>query len=494
MVGRRRQHALNLPLTQSGNPRLAPFPTAARQGRSWAARNCCRPQVDAEAFAQAGQEFGFVVAPHGIVPDTRNQRQQVAGEPGAAVGRVGAHCLDFARPEEIHRRLRPLHHGAERGCAVLADQVVGVAIVRQAREAQRLSGRQKRQCAFCRAPGGALARLVAVETQHRLIDDSPERPQLVLPEGGAERCHGVRETRLGEGDHVHIAFDDHDLLRPPGGVSRLGEAVEHLALPEQRGLGRVEVFRLRISERAPAERYRKPPPVGDREHDAVAQRGDRRSRTFAEAQQPGLHQGFGFEAAALQRMHQRRRIGGCIAQPEAGDSGVVEPAAAQIVHRLPACGQAQLALIERRRRLDSLQQATAPAGLRRRLGVLARHFQPGRLGELLDGFRKGKPFQAHQEADDIAVLAAGKAMEKALVRYDGKGRRALLLEGREAHKFPPAPLQFHMPRDDIHQGNAFAKLFQEIGRESHPGRRACRQAASAALTVRLISPKSIWPA
>ena len=116
----------------------------------------------------------------------------------------------------------------------------------------------------------------------------------------------MRESRLGKSDGVHIALDDNHLLGAPGRVARLGEAVEHFPLPEDRGFGCVEVFRLRIAERAATESYRASPPVGDGEHDPVAERGARLSLMLALAEQPGLDEGLCLETAALQRLHERR--------------------------------------------------------------------------------------------------------------------------------------------------------------------------------------------
>ena len=107
--------------------------------------------------------------------------------------------------------------------------------------------------------GGAPRRLqpglVAVEAQHRLAGHAPQQFQLVLGQRGAERRHGVLEAGLRQRDHVHVAFDgDHRAVLPLR-LSGAREIVEHIALVEELGLGRVHVFGRAL--RAPARGRRR---------------------------------------------------------------------------------------------------------------------------------------------------------------------------------------------------------------------------------------------
>jgi hypothetical protein len=94
-------------------------------------------------------------------------------------------------------------------------------------------------------PGG-----VAVEGEHHLgrvhlvvvAHDSPHDLDVFGAEGGAARGHRCVDARKVAGHHVGVALDDHRL--PAGRHRLLGqvEAVEHLRLLEQRGVGGVEVL------------------------------------------------------------------------------------------------------------------------------------------------------------------------------------------------------------------------------------------------------------
>ena len=75
---------------------------------------------------------------------------------------------------------------------------------------------------------------------------------------------------LGEGDHVHIAFDHQRVAGAADGRLSLDNAVEFVALGKQWCFGRVQVFRLALVEHAPAKADYATTPVLNGEEDAAA--------------------------------------------------------------------------------------------------------------------------------------------------------------------------------------------------------------------------------
>ena len=107
---------------------------------------------------------------------------------------------------------------------------------------------------------------------------APQQFQLVFGQRGAERGDHVLEAGLRQRDHVHIAFDGDDRAVLAQRLPGAREIVEHVALVEELGLGRVHVFGERIRrQRAAAEGDHPLPGIGDRKHDAIAEAvvGDR---------------------------------------------------------------------------------------------------------------------------------------------------------------------------------------------------------------------------
>jgi hypothetical protein len=53
---------------------------------------------------------------------------------------------------------------------------------------------------------------------------------------GAQRRDGIAQALLGEGDDVHVTFDDDDFVEVAIVLARLVQAVEFLAFMKYRGL------------------------------------------------------------------------------------------------------------------------------------------------------------------------------------------------------------------------------------------------------------------
>ena len=93
---------------------------------------------------------------------------------------------------------------------------------------------------------------------------------MFLAGGGAEGGDGVAQALLGEGDDVHVALDDHDLVEIAVVLARLVQAVEFLALVEHRGFRRVQVLGFVVAEHAAAEGDHPAAAVADRKHHPIA--------------------------------------------------------------------------------------------------------------------------------------------------------------------------------------------------------------------------------
>ena len=98
-----------------------------------------------------------------------------------------------------------------------------------------------------------------------------QHAQLRRGQRRAERGDGVRDALLRQHQRVHVALDEHGARLAADRVARLGDAVQSLALAEQRRLRRVEILRLVVAERAAAEGDGAAAAVADREHHAAAE-------------------------------------------------------------------------------------------------------------------------------------------------------------------------------------------------------------------------------
>ncbi len=103
-------------------------------------------------------------------------------------------AFGLARPQHGGERARGADHVAHRFGSGRAHQIVGILTLRQQRELQALAGREPRQGDIDGAKGGAQARAVAVEAEHRLVGHLPEQGELVFGERGAERRDGGVEA------------------------------------------------------------------------------------------------------------------------------------------------------------------------------------------------------------------------------------------------------------------------------------------------------------
>ena len=211
------------------------------------------------------------------VPDARDQPRRLAQRVDPAVGAVEvvlAHDVAEHEPVERHPAGDELAH---RRLPLLQPQVAGVEAAGLDRD---VGLRHEVLVAVERAERGLLTRGVAVEGEDHLAaellvveQEPPQHPRVVVAEGRAAGGDGGRHAGEVARHHVGVALDDHRLRRLRDLATGQVEAVEHLALLVERGLGGVEVLRLdpvvvedppgpeadRVAARLP-DRPEQPPP------------------------------------------------------------------------------------------------------------------------------------------------------------------------------------------------------------------------------------------
>ena len=138
----------------------------------------------------------------------------MCGEPrletGLVLWRAQHLCIAFVEPQGVDQRFRFIQQARDGTRAVTLDEVVRVHAGGQPHDPQRMGGAQEGKGAGNRAHRGPLSGTIAIEAQYRCLDHAPQHLDLPLGERGAERGNGILDARIGEGDHVHVAFDHDD--------------------------------------------------------------------------------------------------------------------------------------------------------------------------------------------------------------------------------------------------------------------------------------------
>jgi hypothetical protein len=164
-----------------------------------------------------------------------------------------------------------------------------------------------------RPVGGAKAGAVAVETHHRLGPRFPDQLQLFFRKRGAERGDGLAEAGLGQCDGVHVAFADDQpaAFACPERLAGGAVAIEDGGLVEELGIAGVQVFRLGIRRQAPApERDDGAAHIGDREHQAAAEKVERLAALVAFADQAGFDEFLSVKPCSFRWARVRRQSSG----------------------------------------------------------------------------------------------------------------------------------------------------------------------------------------
>ena len=119
------------------------------------------------------------------------------------------------------------------------------------------------------ALSGLLARGIAVKQVDDLFCKARQRFNVMLRQRRSQRCHHVAKPSLPTCDTVRIAFNHHGLTLGDDMLLSPVKSIKVALFMEQRGLGRVEVFRLAIARDAATEGNAFPLLVKNRKHDAL---------------------------------------------------------------------------------------------------------------------------------------------------------------------------------------------------------------------------------
>ena len=310
---------------------------------------------------------------------------------------------------------------------------------------------------------GSLAGLIRVEGEDDLaggrrirVLDVAEHPAHHLDVVDTERgaAGGDRGRDPGEmaGHHVGVALDDHHLLALGDVATCQVEPVEHLALVEDEGLGRVEVLGalIVVEQLARAEADGLAGDVADRPDHPTAETVVAVA-PIARREQPGGGEFVGREPLlherVLERVERLRRV----PDAEAIGGGLVESAGTEEIATRLRARFGELRAEELLGRSVGGQQAGTVAvvgGRARSVFVVQLDAGPGR--HAFDGLLERDVVHALQEGEDVAVLAASEAVVPAHLRSHVEAGTALLVERAEPLERADARrLQRHVVADDV---------------------------------------------
>ena len=324
---------------------------------------------------------------------------------------------------------------------MFGNHIVRVLALGQKGEFEAASGLQQPQRGIDRPESRLASGCIAVETQHWFVSHAPERLELVAAERGAERRHRIGKACLRQRNHIHIAFNDNDLPPLIRRLARRANIEQHGALVKQRRLGRVHILCPGARcKRAPAKGNHPVLMVADGENQPLAKPvignrdiipGDDKSR---------LNHRRCIIPLPGQMFLQAVTVFSAIAETKRRDCFTGDPAPVQILAHHAAGTRRQLLFEKDARRLHGRAQPLAAllALLVPRRGF--GHLQPGLARQTFDAFWKRQPFGFLQEGKNVAMLAAGEAVIKALLVIDREGGRLFLLERAQSDIFTPLPL------------------------------------------------------
>ena len=250
-------------------------------------RACVRP-------AQS-LEFGIHEVAKCAIGNLPDQRTRALGQACLAIDAREADVLAGFGEEEFAERRRLLQSLFESVETFLANQRIGILAIGHEQEPGLATVAHARQHRFDRAPGGLPAGAVAVEAEVDIGRIAEQDLGMVAGRCRAERCHGLGDAVLVQGDHVHVALDHEQARDLLVGVAHLPQAEQFATLVEQRRLRRVEVFRAVVLAHDSATKGDGPPaPVENRKHHAIAE-----AVVLAAAIAAGQHAGLVEQGDAL---------------------------------------------------------------------------------------------------------------------------------------------------------------------------------------------------
>ena len=206
--------------------------------------------------------------------------------------------------------------------------------------------------------------------------------------------------------------------------------VERPALVEELGFPAVEVFRPRVRvHRAPAEADAAPARVADREGDAVAEGVIGRAAIVGFGGDPGGDDQLWVKALVLECLEGPLPGIGRIADLEAVQLGLVQPAPVDIGARIGPRAGIQLHPEPPHGGLGHLGQFRPAIGLLLRTRVAGGHGHPRFAREDFDGLHEAYVFRGLDEAERIALLVTAEAVIEALAIIDVETGGLFLVEG-----------------------------------------------------------------
>jgi hypothetical protein len=390
--------------------------------------------------------------------DQREQGRQGGDRVGLLPGRFAAH-RDRSRDRHLDRRGRPVDQVAQRLGAFAHQQAVRIVALGQHRRAH---AQARRQQDLEGAQHRALAGGVAVEEQDHGLGAAPQPARVVRGERGATGGQPLPETRPAQRDLIEIALHHDRATAPADRLERRREAVECLALAEDRALGRVQVLGLLLGgDGTPPEAQHTTAHVLDREEHA--------------ASQPVV------VTATLAPRDEARLLAdleGCGGLAQEGNGGV------------PGVrGEADLEALRRIRVDAPLAQvgAAGAAGRRQRLLVVPedggvgledllgdatacaarfRHLDAAVLRQAAHRLHEGQVLGLHQEGERVSSLLTAEAVEALAVRIDVERRGLLVVERAEPFVAPARTLQVDGPTDEFDHVYVVSDLLDDLVRDA----------------------------
>lgn len=236
--------------------------------------------------------------------------------------------------EVVGQRLGMLVDTGHEGVGTFgAHQAVRVFAFGQEQEARATAVLQVRQCRFQCAPGGLAPGLVAVKTEQHAGHHAEQALEVLFAGGGAKGGHGIAQALLGQGNDVHVALDDDDLVEVAVVLARLVQPVQLLPLVENRGFRGVQVLGLVVAEHPATEGDDAPAAVTYREHHPVAEAVVALAALGVLDQQAGIDHHLLLQGVGTQVLEQVVPAGRGKAQAEVAGNFPGQAAALEVVHR-----------------------------------------------------------------------------------------------------------------------------------------------------------------
>ena len=280
-------------------------------------------------------------------------------------------------------------------------------------------------------------------------------------EGRAARCDGGGHPCEVSRHHVGVPLDHHHAPLGRDVLAREVQAVEHLGLVVDRGLGGVEVLRalIRLQQTAGTEADRVPRDVPDRPDEPPAETVVDAALPLGDDARSG--QLILGEAALAQHGRDRVPALGSESDAEALGRGAVEaPLGEETASHFRRRGVELLAVVLLGDGVR-IQQPTSGAEIRAVAaasgGLLVVQLHAVAPGEHLDGLDEAEVVDLLHERDHVTPLAAAEAVPVAQLRADVEGGGLLVVEGAQAlHRADPARAQRDVLAHDLVETGALS--------------------------------------